>query len=168
MLNELGGVYFWKGGKMMRKIGTVIVVLAMFSLIFTYSSFARMGPMWKGSGGWGMGMQYNRMYDPKTVETVTGEVVSVDKITPMKGMSHGIHMVLKTDKETISIHLGPSWYIENQDIKIEPKDTVEVKGSRITFQGKPAIIAAEIKKGNEILKLRDEKGFPVWSGWRHR
>ena len=30
----------------------------------------------------------------------------------------------------------------------------------------PAIIAAEIKKGNEVLKLRDEKGFPVWSGHR--
>ena len=77
-------------------------------------------------------------------------------------------MILKTDKETISVHLGSSWYIENQDIKIELKDKVEVKGSRITFEGKPAIIAAEVKKGNEILKLRDEKGFPVWSGWRRR
>jgi hypothetical protein len=153
---------------MMKNIGTVIAALAIFSLLFTFGSFAQMGPMWKGSGGWGMGMQYNKMYNPKTVETITGEVVSVDKIIPMKGMSHGVHMVLKTDKETVSIHLGPSWYIENQDIKIEPKDKVEVKGSRITFEGKPAIIAAEVKKGNEILKLRDEKGFPVWSSWRRR
>jgi hypothetical protein len=152
----------------MKKTGTVIAVLAILSLFFTFNSFAQMGPMWKGSGGWGMGTQYSKMYDPKTVETITGEVVSVDKITPMKGMSHGVHIMLKTAKETISVHLGPDWYIENQDIKIEPKDTVEVKGSRITFQGKPAIIAADIKKGNEILKLRDEKGFPVWSAWRHR
>ena len=56
----------------------------------------------------------------------------MDKITPMKGMSQGVHMILKPDKETISIHLGPSWYIENQDIKIDPKplfsesDTIEV------------------------------------------
>jgi hypothetical protein len=28
--------------------------------------------------------------------------------------------------------------------------------------GKPAIIAAQVKKGNEILKLRDENGIPVW------
>jgi hypothetical protein len=103
----------------MKKTGTVISVLAILSLLFSFSSFAQMGPMWKGSGGWGMGMQYNKMYDPKTVETITGEVVSVDKITPMKGMSHGIHMMLKTDMETISIHLGPSWYIENQDINPE-------------------------------------------------
>lgn len=68
--------------------------------------------------------------------------------------------------ETISVHLGPGWYIENQDIKIEPKDKIEVRGSRITFKGKPAIIAAEIKKGEEILKLRDENGFSVWCDWR--
>jgi len=147
----------------MKKIGTVVAALAIFSLFFTIGSFAQMGPMWKGSGGWGMGMQYS-----KTVETLTGDVVSVDKITPMKGMSHGMHLMLKTDKETISVHLGPSWYIENQDIKIDPKDKVEVKGSRISFEGKPAIIAAEVKKGKEILKLRDEKGVPAWSGWRRR
>ncbi len=30
-------------------------------------------------------------------------------------------MNVKTDKETVSVHLGPSWYLENQDVKIEPK-----------------------------------------------
>ena len=54
-----------------------------------------------------MGSQYNRMYDPQTVETVSGKVISVDMITSMKGMSHGVRLTLKTDKETLSIHLGP-------------------------------------------------------------
>jgi hypothetical protein len=83
-------------------------------------------------------------------------------------MSYGVHLTVKTDKETISVHMGPGWFIEKQDIKIEPKDKVEVKGSRITFEGKPAIIAAEVKKGDELLKLRDENGFPSWIGWRRR
>jgi hypothetical protein len=26
----------------------------------------------------------------------------------------------------------------------------------------------EVKKGDEVLKLRDDNGFPVWSGWRRR
>ncbi|MCI0453760.1 MAG: DNA-binding protein [Candidatus Dadabacteria bacterium] len=108
-----------------------------------------------------MGSQYNRLYDPKTVESVTGEVISVDKITPMKGMSYGVH-----DRETISVHLGLAWYIENQDIRILPNDKIEVTDSRITYQGKPVIIVAEIKKGDEVLKLRDENGYPMWAGWR--
>jgi hypothetical protein len=133
-------------------------------------SFAQRGPgmTWRGSGGWGSGTPYNKMYDPKTVETISGEVTSVDRITPNKGMAGGIHMNVKTDGETISVHLGPSWYIENQDVKIEPKDKVEVKGSKITFGGKPAMIATEVKKGDEVLKLRDDSGFPVWAGWRRR
>lgn len=90
----------------------------------------------------------------------------MDMITPMKGMSQDVHLTSKTDKETISVYLGPWWYIENRDIRIEPKDKIEVAGSRITYQGKPAIIAAKVKKGDEVLKLRDENGLPVWAGWR--
>jgi hypothetical protein len=83
-------------------------------------------------------------------------------------MSSGVHLLVKTPKETISVHLGPSWYLDNQETKIDPKDNVEVTGSRITFEGKPAIIAREVKKGDEVLKLRDEHGVPMWAGWRRR
>lgn len=153
----------------MKKIGIFMTVFSLLTFLFATESFAqREMIMWKGSGGWGMGGPYCKMYNPKTVETLTGEVVSVDKISPMKGMSYGVQLIIKTKKETVSVHLGPTWYIENQDVKIEPKDKVEVKGSRITFEGKPAIIAAEVKKGDEVLRLRDENGFPVWSGWRKR
>jgi hypothetical protein len=31
-----------------------------------------------GGGGWGPGSQYGRMYDPKTVETVAGEITKVE------------------------------------------------------------------------------------------
>jgi hypothetical protein len=106
------------------------------------------------------------MYDPKTVETLSGEVIKIDTFKPMKGMGPGIHLLLKTDKETISVHLGPAWYLENQDIQIAVKEHIEVRGSRIIHQKQPAIIAAEVKKGDEIIKLRDDSGFPVWSGWR--
>jgi len=145
--------------------------LLVMGLFFAAAeSFAQRGPamMWRGSGGWGPGTQYSRMYDTKTVETITGEVTSVNRITPFKGMAGGVYMNVKTDKETISVQLGPSYYLENQDVKIAAKDKVEVKGSRISFDGKPAIIAAEVKKGDEVLKLRDDAGFPLWIAWRRR
>jgi hypothetical protein len=152
----------------MKKLAVLIAIIALVGITWETDSFARMGMKWQGSGGWGMGSAYNRMYDPKTIETIKGEVLSVDQVTPAKGMRAGIHLMVKTDKDTISVHLGPSWYIENQDVKILPKDTLEITGSRITFQGKPALIASEVKKGEEILKLRDENGVPLWSGWRRR
>jgi hypothetical protein len=153
----------------MRKVVMLVVVIVVISFMVYLDSFAQHGMRGTGCcGGWGPGSKYNMMYNPKTVEKVSGEVISVDKITPMKGMSYGMHLTLKTDKETMSVHLGPGWYIENQDIKIEPGDKIEVGGSRITYQGKPAIIAAEVEKGDELLKLRDENGFPLWAGWRRR
>ena len=150
----------------MRKIGIFTVVVFLMTLFLVNESFTQRGTRQGGSGGWGPGNQYGRMYDPNTVETINGEVVRVEKITPLRGMSYGIHLIVKTEKEEISVHLGPAWFIENQDIKIEAKDKIEVKGSRITFKGSPAIIAAEVKKGEHKLRLRDESGFPVWSGWR--
>jgi hypothetical protein len=52
------------------------------------------------------------------------------------------------------------------DTKIQKGDTIEVKGSRVTITGKPAIIAAEVKKGDNVLVLRDNNGIPAWTGWR--
>ena len=123
---------------------------------------------WRGSGGWGHNSQYGKMYDPNLNDTISGEVVSTSTFTPIGGMVRGVHLQVKTENETVDVHLGPAWYIENQDISIETKDKIEVTGSRITFEGteEPVIIAASVKKGDTTLELRDEKGFPVWSGWR--
>ena len=145
---------------------TLFIVLAL-----CFSSTALAAPrvgMGKGMGGWGMGGKYGRMYNPQTVETVSGEVVKVNKIKPMKGMSYGIHLVLKTDSGEVPVHLGPAWYINNQDVSIKEGDKVDVKGSRVDFHGKPTIIAAEVQKGDEVLKLRDDSGYPAWAGWRKR
>jgi hypothetical protein len=117
----------------------------------------------QGSRGPGGGAGYDRMYDPKTVVTVSGEVVSVDKITA-RGMDSGVSLTLKTAKETILVYLGPGWFLEKQDLTFAPKDQVEITGSQITFQKKPAIIAAQVKKGEKSLKLRDPAGIPAWAG----
>jgi len=147
----------------------ILALVFICGLSFSSECLAqRQGVKWQGSGGWGSGTPYGRLYDPKTAETLAGEVVGVNTITPLKGMSSGVHLTLKTGQESISVHLGPAWFLQRQDIKIKPGDKIEIQGSRITFQGKPAMIAAEVKKGDEILKLRDENGFPVWSGWRRR
>jgi hypothetical protein len=138
----------------MKRVISLTAVMTIMIFIFSTEVSAQRGMTWKGSGGWGAGTPYGRLYNLQTVETITGEVVTVDKITPMKG--------------TISVHLGPGWYIENQDLKIAPNDKIEIKGSRITFEDKPTLIAAEVKKGDDVLVLRDASGFPVWSGWRRR
>ena len=150
----------------MKKIWISLVMILIMSLIFTTEIFSQRGMRQKGNNGWGQKSAFNKMYNPKTVETIKGEVVSIDKVMPRKGMSYGIHLMVRSGKETISIHVGPAWYFDKQNFVIKAKDKIGVRGSRITFDEKPAIIAAELKKGNEAIKLRDKNGYPVWSGRR--
>lgn len=130
--------------------------------------FNQRGMCWIGSCGCGPCIQYCSIYSPNTIETIYGEVVSVEKATSVRGMSYGIHLTVKTDDETLSVRLGPEWYIEGQGFTIKPNDKVEIKGHRISDRGEPAIIAAEVKKDDEILKLREENGLPLWRGQRVR
>ena len=148
----------------MKKIG-IIGLLAAFALT-AMVTLSDAGPWkgWKGSGGWGYKSQYQRMYNQQNVVEIKGIVDAVEQITPTKGMSYGIHLKVKTATETIAVHLGPAWFIERQDISIEKGDMIEVKGSKITFNGSPAIVAAEVEKGETELRLRDDNGFPVWAG----
>jgi len=97
-----------------------------------------------------------RLYDPNTVEVLYGKVANVDSLRP------NMQLRLDTDREEIVVHLGPSWYLLQQNFTLLPSDRISVTGSRVTIDGEPAIIAATIKKNNQTLKLRDDQGYPVW------
>ena len=103
------------------------------------------------------------MFDPKTLETFSGEVTTVDQLAPGYGMSDRVSLALKTDKHMILVILGPTWFYKVRNFKIEPKDRLEVKGSMITTMEEPLFIATEVKKGDQVLNLRDDSGYPVWS-----
>jgi hypothetical protein len=96
-------------------------------------------------GGWGPLAPYGRGFDAAAVETITGEVVRVEKATPMRGMSPGVHVILRdTAGETIPAHLGPAWFVDQQELAVQPGDTIEVTGSRVTFDSGPALIACKV------------------------
>ena len=124
------------------------------------------GPRWRGPQGWGPGGAYGRLYDPAKVEKLSGQVLEVRKVMPMRGMSSGVELVVKTPPETIAVHLGPAWFVENQEPRIAKGDTVEVEGSRVAVAGKPVVLAASVRKGDDLLQLRDAAGVPAWAGWR--
>ena len=75
----------------MKRMSLLLAIAMAGVFVFAGLSFAqpRGGMMWRGSGGWGPGSQYNRIYDPKSLETISGEVTSMDRITPYQGMSGG-------------------------------------------------------------------------------
>jgi hypothetical protein len=151
------------------RINIRILMIILFPFIFFLllnDVIAQNSDKQIGTRGRGQRSKCSRMYDTSTVETITGVIVKVERITVTKGRSCGLHLMVSTDEETLSVHLGPEWYFDKLDLEIESGDDVEVTGSRIEYEGEPAIIAAKVEKGDQTLILRDEIGIPVWSGWR--
>jgi hypothetical protein len=126
------------------------------------------------------GMRPRAMYDTKTEARFTGTVEAVTTMPPQGGMHGqgmpggmgpgmrggmmgGTHLTLKTDTETFDVHVGPTAFLDEQKISFEKGDTVEVLGSRVTLEDKPVVLAREIKKGDQVLTLRNEQGVPMWS-----
>jgi hypothetical protein len=143
------------------KVAITFATLVLLGVCASTMVFAQRG----GQGGGG---PQGRLYDPKTIDTVSGEILGLDTFPGRQGMA-GVHANLKTDKgETVAVHLGPAWYLDKQSVTLKQGDKVTVRGSRVTFDGKPAIIAAEVTKQGQTLRLRDDNGVPVWAGGRRR
>jgi hypothetical protein len=148
----------------MKKVVFALALLFV-GVISLQDAFAQSGFTWRVSGGWGMGMPYDKMFNPQTIETRSGEVSAVERIRPFKDIDEGVQIMLLTSQEgVIPVQLGPAWFIERQDIKIERKDRIEVTGSRASINGQPVIVASRIKKGDQVLVLRGKDGWPAWSG----
>ncbi len=109
---------------------------------------------------------FNRMYDPKTVQTVSGTILSVDRVNADRPMRGGVHLTLQTATQTLDVALGPAFYIDGLKTKFEKGDSIDVKGSLVKIAGKDVLIAAEVKKNGETIVLRDENGVPAWAGRR--
>lgn len=141
----------------MKKIGLVCGFLGMCVLVLTVHAQT-------GQGAGGPRIHYGKMWDARTVETVKGEMVAVEEYVPGRGgTAYGLRLTIRTDKETIPVVLGPVSYVREQHFKFEPKDTLEVRGSRMSVDGQSILIAAEVTKEGKSLKLRSETSTPLWS-----
>lgn len=127
------------------------------ALLSSSSSFAQGAT--RGPGG----SRIQVLYDTASIQTVRGEVIAVNTFPGTRGIGVGIHITLKSDSGSISVHLGPRWYLDRQKVKIVKGDMITVVGSRIIIEANPVVVAGEVEKGGDTLRLRDRQGFPLWS-----
>ena len=99
-------------------------------------------------------------YDVKAEVTIKGVVEDIHE-SKMRGDHPGLHLILKTDTETIEVHACPVLFMSELEFVIEKGDTLTVDGSRPEAGG--IVVAREITKGQVSLRLRDKTGAPVWT-----
>jgi len=133
-----------------------IAVLVLFAALPLFAQ-----PQGRGEGA--------PRYDLTTEATVTGTVESVEQIASQGGgrgrrALGGTHITLKTNAETLDVHLGPTAFVNEQKIAIARGDTLQILGSRVGIDDERVFIAREVKKGDSVWTLRDAAGLPLWRG----
>jgi DNA/RNA endonuclease YhcR with UshA esterase domain len=130
---------------------SVMAAAGFLFVLFTVASMHGQNPL---------GPMMMRDYDIKTEVTITG---TVTKIARIRGMhTTGLHLFVTTENQTVEVHLGPADFVEST-LKFQEGDTVQVLGSSTKMMSRWVMFAREVKKGDKVLKLRNEDGVPLWS-----
>jgi len=99
----------------------------------------------------------------------TGTVEDVQQVGGYRDWS-GTHILLKTDKEDLDMHLGPTAFVTQSGFTFAKGDRIEVLGSRVRVGARGALrvkgmvdrmdLAREVQKDGKTLVLRDANGIP--------
>ncbi|HSM92889.1 MAG TPA: hypothetical protein VLT47_08350 [Anaeromyxobacteraceae bacterium] len=103
-----------------------------------------------------------RLWNPDTVATVTGTVEAVERIE-MGEAWRCVRLRLRTADGLLQIRVAPDWWVAERKLAFAAGQTLDVKGSRVTFSGEPAVVAGEIVRGGERIVLRDAAGKAAWT-----
>ncbi|MBW1991421.1 MAG: hypothetical protein JRI59_04780 [Deltaproteobacteria bacterium] len=110
----------------------------------------------------GARLHYSKMFNPRTVGSVSGEVVQVDQVLSGSGLDYCTHALLKTPQGYVTAILAPKSFMEEKGLTLAPGDRVTVKGSMISIRNRPFILVMEVT-GDRTMKLRDAEGRPAWA-----
>ena len=106
--------------------------------------------------GYGRHMLVPFNWDSKKVLELKGEVSNISA-PPMM-------YKFKAEGKEYVLHLGPAWLLDEKGIKLQVGSKMKVKGMVVNVNGINHLFASQVEWGNLKLQLRDDKGYPVWSG----
>jgi DNA/RNA endonuclease YhcR with UshA esterase domain len=90
----------------------------------------------------------------------------IEDIREVPGDFEGTHLVVRTDTGTVLVHLAPADFLKEIDSTFKKGDEVQVVGCKAPNTSENEIMAREITVGTNTTTLRDDKGIPVWAGWK--
>lgn len=94
------------------------------------------------------------------IMTIQGTVAAIE---PMKAVAGSEQMRVTTPQgDQWVVFLGPRWFVDNQRLKFNPGDQVEVRGAKFLALGQNNIVAQDVSKGDMTMKLRNNDGLPSW------
>jgi len=115
--------------------------------------------------GFWWGSPVNPGFDRNTVIQATGTASQVD-IAARGGPGT---LSLQTTTESITVILGPSWFLSEQHADIQNGDPLVVDGAKMMDRrGHLHLVAVSVtnRRTGTVLRLRDEAGRTLWTSGR--
>lgn len=137
-------------GKHARPKVTLFLILLLWTL-----------PLSAVAQGWYWGSPVAPGYDRNAVVEMEGLVLQAD-LSARRG---GTSLQMEAGGETVTVTLGPAWYLRRQGADIISGDRLLVRGAKAkTQEGKVFLTAATVtnRRTGRVLNLRDEEGRPLW------
>jgi sporulation protein YlmC with PRC-barrel domain len=97
---------------------------------------------------------------PSAIRDLTGTVTHVE--SGACESAQGRQVTLRTADGDQVIGLGPGTYLDGQRWGLRNNETITVRGYDYGQSGSRVFIATEVRKGNEVWKLRRDDGTPLW------
>jgi len=108
------------------------------------------------------GAEQEPRYDPASVVDVEATVLEVRDAPQNKTSAKGIFLLVKTERETIDVYVGPADFLKDFDIVFARGDRVQIIGSRVRSGEGYLILAREVRRRERTLYLRTRNGEPNW------
>jgi hypothetical protein len=94
-------------------------------------------------------------------------VVTDVKEVPEGSTLNGMHLIVrpessKSNAETTDVYLAPDEYLKDFNCHFTKGDRLQVKGSKIKFNGSQVVLAREVRLESTTVYLRDDHGVPYW------
>jgi DNA/RNA endonuclease YhcR with UshA esterase domain len=103
-------------------------------------------------------------YDVKNEVKIKGVI---DEVRQVPGSYEGTYLVVKTESKTVVVRAAPADFLKEIETTFTKGEQVEVVGCKAPDTTDEEILAREITVGQNTTTLRDDKGVPVWAGWKH-
>lgn len=140
----------------MRKSIPMLLAVTFLSFLYLSTLMAETPPRRRRRGF---------RYDKSTVVTVQGTVENIltrGRKRRRRRRRPRLILQMKTAAGSVRVMAGPAGFAKSKGFTFAAGDSIEVTGSRRKGRRGVIIIAASIRKGEAVLRLRDADGKPLW------
>lgn len=111
---------------------------------------------------WGHGGAILSSFQSSEDGTIDGKVVEWTQVDFQGAAAPARAIKISSDKGEQLILVGPTWYMDSQNLSYRPGDPVKVQAGRVTIGGKSYLLARTIDHNGQATVFLKDGNQPVW------